>query len=74
MSWATAETSIKIRETALADNAIDVGGNECLLKRGACKALIASSVTQYNKMHECSLCIGHELCAQTCGRTPSAIV
>jgi len=55
MSWATPKTSINIRETALDDSAIDVGGKECLLKRGDRKALIESSVSQFNKMHERSL-------------------
>ena len=56
MSWATSETTIKIRESALADNAIDVvGGNECLLKREDRAALVKSNVAMYNKMHERSL-------------------
>ena len=56
MSWAIKTFTIKIGEAAaLADDVvIDVGGNECLLKRADRAALIKNSVTMYNKMNELS--------------------
>jgi len=33
MSWAAEDAEVDIREAALADDAIDVGGSECFLKR-----------------------------------------
>jgi len=44
MSWATVKTSITIRDDALADTEIDVGGNACLLKRANREALITGNV------------------------------
>ena len=55
MSWATGKTSITIREDALADAEIDIGGNSCLLKRADREALITGNVAMYNMMHERSL-------------------
>jgi len=56
MSWAIETFTIKIGEAAaLADDVvIDVGGNECLLKRADRAALIKNSVAMYNKMNELS--------------------
>ena len=53
MSWAT--DGITIRDDALTDAEIDVGANECLLRRADREELITTNVAMYNKMHERSL-------------------
>ena len=55
MSWATDTTSITICDDALTDAEIDVGANECLLRRADREELITTNVAMYNKMHERSL-------------------
>ena len=53
MSWAAEDAKVDIREAALADDSIVVGGSECcLLRRQDRAGLIKGNIAIYNKMHE----------------------
>ena len=50
MSWAAEDAKVDIREAALADDAIDVRGSECLLRRQDRAGLIKGNIAEHEEL------------------------